>query len=543
MDERSRQKGISDGEKFSFLAFPAKLPPMPFSVRRVSQARPKRRFPWKSLPLLLAIVRPLRGWYANWQERKEEEIRSERRTLILKRALLVLIAILCAFLLLAGTVKALVGLHIISMRSLVSVTGADLPRDERGFTNILLLGEGDAGHDGKDLTDTIMVVSLDPTHTESAVLLSFPRDLYFLKSEKMGKGRINSLYRDYKILLRRQGKSEREASLESMKELGATIGTHLHLPIHHVIKVNFSGFEQAVDAIGGIDITVPEAINDTEYPDENYGYETFAIAAGPAHLDGKTALKYARSRHTTSDFGRSARQQQIVIAIGQKVQTEGLYKNPATITDLLKVFSDNVAMTMTVRELIGLAGLAEQIKPDRIITMQLNDRNALYDSVVEPGGFLYAPPRDQFEGASVLLPVSIPEFPVTWKQIETLASLLFQHREIRIAQPRIAILNAGAKSGLARKLGAELVRYGYNVQRIENVDIPRETLKAANIQSYVYAGKPEDATAQTFFSDLLSLPVVSAPVPSIPTGQMEQIVIVLGQDYAFTPLQNLLTTQ
>ena len=514
---------------------------MSFSVRRVSEARKKRRFPWAKLPLIIGLLRPLTGWYRSWKARKEEETRSSKRTLLLKRFLLVLIAILCAFLLFAGTVKALMGLHIISMRSLVSITGSELPKDEQGFTNVLFIGEGDAGHDGKDLTDTIIVASMDPAKTKSVVLLSLPRDLYFLKSEKMGKGRINSLYRDYKILLKRQGKGEKEASLEAMKELGETIGAHLNLPIHHVVKVNFTGFEQAVDAIGGIDVTVPDAINDTEYPDENYGFEPCSIAAGPAHLDGKTALKYARSRHTSSDFGRSARQQQIIVAIGEKVKKEGLYKNPATITDLLKVFSDNIEMTMTVRELIGLAGLAEDLTPDRIITMQLNDRNALFDSVVEPGGFLYTPPRDQFEGASVLLPVSIPEFPVTWKQIERLSALLFRQRDIYLARPTIAVLNAGAKSGLARKLGNELTRYGFRVERIENINIPKAELKNANMGSYVYAEKPDDAVAKNFFADLLHLPIVTHPVPLIPAEQMQQIVIVLDKDYSFQPLQDLTT--
>jgi len=516
---------------------------MSFQVRRVTEARKKRRFPWAKLPIMLTVLRPLAGWYRSWKTQKKEEERSAHRTLLLKRFLLVLIAILCAFLLLAGTVKALVGLHVISVRSLVSLTGSELPKDEQGFTNILLLGQGDAGHDGKDLTDTIIVASIDPAKTKSAVLLSLPRDLYFLKSEKMGKGRINSLYRDYKILLKRQGKTDREASLEAMKELGVVVGDHLNLPIHHVIKVNFTGFEQAVDAIGGIDITVPEAINDMEYPDENYGYETFSIAAGPAHLDGKTALKYARSRHTSSDFDRSARQQQIIVALGEKVKKEGLYKNTSTITDLLKVFSDNVVMTMTVRELIGLGGLAEDITPDHIISMQLNDRNALFNSTVEPGGFLYTPPRDQFDGASVLLPISIPEFPITWKQIDTLGTILFHQRAIGLAHPKIAILNAGAKSGLARKLGNELIRYGFSVQRIENFNIPKAELKNANMGSYVYAEKPEDAIAKSFFADLLHLPIVTHPLPLIPAEQTEQIVIVLDKDFSFQPLQDLLTTR
>lgn len=517
---------------------------MSFQVRRVTASRKKRRFPWAKLPLIIGILRPLTGWYRGWKIRKEQEVRSSHRTLLLKRFLLVLIAVLCAFLLFAGTVKALMGLHIISMRSLVSITGSELPKDEQGFTNVLFIGEGDASHDGKDLTDTIIVASMDPSKTKSAVLLSLPRDLYLLKSEKMGKGRINSLYRDYKILLKRQGKGEKEASLEAMKQLGATIGSHLNLPIHHVIKVNFTGFEQTVDAIEGIDVTVPEAINDAEYPDENYGFEPFSIAAGPAHLDGKTALKYARSRHTSSDFGRSARQQQIIVAIGEKVKKEGLYKNPATITDLLQVFSDNIEMTMTVRELISLAGLAEDLAPDRIITMQLNDRNALFDSIVEPGGFLYTPPRDQFEGASVLLPISIPEFPVTWKQIERLSALLFRRRELYLDHQTISIINAGAKSGLARKLGNELIRYGFNVGKIENAKTPKAAFKEANsFYSFVNA-RAGFAPAQlgNFISNFLSVPTVPFPGTLIPPEQMGDVTIVLSEDYTFKPLQDLLLT-
>lgn len=285
---------------------------------------------------------------------------------------------------------------------------------------------------------------------------------------------------------------------------------------------------------------MPEAINDTEYPDENYGYELFSISAGPAHLDGKTALKYARSRHTSSDFSRSARQQQIIVAIAEKVKQEKLYKNTETVTDLLKIFAENIVMTTTVRELIGLAGLGENIASDHIITMQLNDRNALYDSAIEAGGFLYTPPRDQFDGASVLLPVSIPEFPVTWKQIETLSGLLFRQRSVYLQHPTIAVLNAGAKSGLARRLGNELIRYGFNVERIENLAVPKAELQDANFASYVYASRPEDATVKAFFADLLRFTIVTHPVPLIPTEQQSQIVIVLGKDYAYQPLQNLL---
>jgi len=515
---------------------------MSFQIRRVTPARSKRRFPWGRIPLVLSITRPLIQWYASWKRRRQEEETHVLRMTILKRTLLILFAVLCAFLLLAGTVKALVSLRIISVKSVISATGTELPKDENGFTNILLLGQGDRDHDGKDLTDTVIVASIDPSKTKSAVLLSLPRDLYFLKTEKMGKGRLNSLYRDYKILLKHKGLKEAEASQEAMKELAAVIGEHLNLPIHHVIKADFTGFVKAVDAAGGVDVTVPYDINDTEYPDENYGFQTFSIAAGPAHLDGETALKYVRSRHTSSDFGRSARQQQFIVALGEKVKAQKLYRNTGTVAEMMRIFSEHVEMTMTLRELIGLANLAENVTPANVITMQLNDRNALYNGLIEPGGFLYTPPRDLFEGAAVLLPVSIPEYPVTWKQIQTLSRLLFEQRSVYLARPTIAILNAGAKSGVGRKLATELARYGFDVKRVENAEIPKEQMKLKDLTMVLAQDKSVDASTAEFFATLLHTTVGASSEP-IPAEQMEQVTVVIGKGYMYAPLQDLLPAE
>ncbi|MDD4628235.1 MAG: LCP family protein [Candidatus Peribacteraceae bacterium] len=509
---------------------------MSFQIRRVTAARKKRRFPWERIPLMLSITRPLVQWYASWRKRRQEEEKHEMRMTILKRTLLILFAVLCAFLLLAGTVKALVSLRIISVKSIIAVSGTELPKDEHGFTNILLLGQGDVDHDGKDLTDTIIVASIDPAQTKSAVMLSLPRDLYLLKTGKMGKGRINSLYRDYKIMLKRKGMKESEASQEAMKELAKEIGAHLNLTIHHVIKADFTGFVRAVDAAGGVDVNVPYDINDTEYPDENYGFRTFAIKAGPAHLDGETALKYVRSRHTTSDFDRSARQQQFIVALGEKVKAQKLYRNTGTIAEMMRIFSEHVEMTMTLRELVGLANLAENVTPSNVIAMQLNDRNGLYGGLVEPGGFLYTPPRDLFEGASVLLPVSIPEYPVTWKQIHALSTLLFEHRSIFLSPPTIAILNAGAKSGLGRKLANELIRYGWNVDNVANATLEKRA------DSLVAPAADQDAETAKFFADLLQLP--QAPLPALlPSVESRRITIILGKGYTFRALQDLLPTE
>lgn len=285
---------------------------MSFTVRPLREDK-RSRVSWK--PVLSAtprLVRPLFLLLRLWREHREKRQKQHERVNLLKRIVVILVAILCAVLLFAGTAKALVSLKLLSIGSIVKTVSADLPADQYGHTNILLLGQGDAGHDGIDLTDTIMIASIDTKTMKSGVLFSLPRDLYFLSTDKMGKGRINSLYRDYKIQLKREGLEEPEASAGAMHELGDEIGRALGMDIHHIVKVDFIGFVQAVDAIGGIDIVVPETLVDTEYPGPDYTYETFSIEAGPQHIDGETALKYARSRHSTSDFDRSRDRKSVV---------------------------------------------------------------------------------------------------------------------------------------------------------------------------------------------------------------------------------------
>lgn len=454
--------------------------------------------------------------------------------MLLKRVLFVLIAVLFALFLIAGTAKALVGLKSLGFRTLVSVTGGELPHDAEGYTNILLLGQGDSGHDGKDLTDTIMVASIDPTKTQSVVVVSLPRDLYFLATDKMGKGRINSLYRDYKGYLRGQGMETPEASKEAMREVSLEIGKTIGREIHGAIKVDFEGFVDAVDVIGGINITVPEDIVDTEYPDENYGFETFSLSSGPQHLDGATALKYARSRHSSSDFSRSARQQQIIVAMAEKAKAEKLHRDVGAITELLRVLSEHVETTFTVRELIALGGVADKIDRSRVIAMQLSDRNGLYNSLAEPGGLLYAPPRDLFGGASVLLPVSIPEYPVTWEQVQALAKLLFPERAIYLSNPQISILNAGAKPGSARALSNELIRYGFSVDHVANA----ETLPDQEQSWIAERAESEQTPEAAFFADLLKLPMQTST--ELTSDELRTVTIVLGKDYRYRSMQDLI---
>ncbi len=532
---------------------------MSFTVRRLKESASSTKKQSKKVAAAARSVSSALGWAAKlsgpllmighlWNERRQEEKKHEARVNLLKRITVILVAVFLSFLLFAGTTRALVALKVISLQNIATIAGSDLPSDQYGHTNVLLLGQGDAGHDGIDLTDTIMIASLDPGETKSAALFSLPRDLYFLETANMGEGRINSLYRDYKIVLERSGKTTQEASQLAMRELANEIGLALGMEIHHIVKVDFIGFVQAVDAIGGVDIVVPEDLIDTEYPGPNYTYETFAINAGPQNLDGETALKYARSRHSTSDFDRSARQQQILRAIADKMKTEGTLTKPGQIMDLLSILEEHVETTLQTRDMVSMAALGKELDQSRIITMQLNTENGLYGAFSAPGGLLYTPPRDQFNGAAVLLPVSIPEFPVTWKQIRLLVQLMVHERTAHIEKTPISVLNTGAEPGSARRLGGELIRFGFNVVATENAPDRRERPDTVIIASGT-------GSAGALLHELLGYPMESQQMPQVgtpATGSSESfessdsspssvITIELGEDFVYRPLQDSLS--
>jgi len=371
-----------------------------------------------------------------------------------------------------------------------------------------------------------------------------PRDLYALHTEKMGKGRINSLYRDYKYYLMRQGKTKEEAAAESLRQLGDELGSLIGVQIHEVIKIDFQGFMQAIDALGGVDVDVPEDIVDTQYPGPNYTYETFSLPAGRQHLNGALALKYARSRHSTSDFSRSARQQQIIAAAGEAATKGGILRNANKLKEIVGIAAASLQTTMNSRQLLTLGSMGKSINASKMVSMQLNDVNG-FDGLIEVGGFLYAPPRDQFEGASVLLPVSIPEFPVTWKQIQTLTKVMFLHRELFFQKPRIAIFNAGAVEGSARFLGTELTRYGFDVTSTKNYDREREKPTESFIAVRPLPADQSEtnesiAKTKAFLSSTLQLKDIGTfeDITLWPDDAEIMIVVVKGFDYE--PLQNLL---
>lgn len=476
---------------------------MSFQIRRLKEEAPPSAFS-KAVKWLLRLRLPALFVFWRAKEVKEKKEEKAKRHGLWKKLLVSFVIIVAAVAGIGFGVKALVDMNAIEISQIVDVAGTPLPKDEHGYTNFLLLGQGDETHDGVDLTDTIILASLD-SRTDSAAMISIPRDLY-LRTSRMGAGRINALYRDFKYtLIRQEGLGKEEAGRAAMQELSTELSDMFGIELHHVVKVDFVGFVQAVDALGGIDIYVPEDLYDNQYPSENYGYTTFSVLEGQQHMDGETALKYARSRHSTSDFDRSRRQQDILQALADKARATGTLTSPGQITSLLRIMDEHVATTLTFREMVTLAKLGADIDRSKILSVQF--------SLAGAGGFLYPPPRDQYGGASVLVPNS-------WDEIRTFMKLMLTKRDLFLDKEPIDVFNAGGPSGAAGLLSRELERYTFTIGDVANSPDDRAT-------SAIVAPASREKTARAL-GELLRIPDV-ATLPETSTGT--SIQVILGEDY------------
>ena len=204
-----------------------------------------------------------------------------------------------------------------------------------GRLDVLLVG-GDAGPGRWSLrTDTLMVLSVD-TVTGDSALFSIPRNMVNVPLPKESRNAfacrcfprlINSLY---VYASSHPGSFPGKDDTRGLRAVQMAIGTLVGRKLDGMVVVKLQGFVKLVNAIGGIDVTVPEAVFDERYPLENgNGYVQIYIKRGKQHMNGRKALMYARSRHQDSDYGRMERQQIVLTAIGKKLLKEPLAHPPA----------------------------------------------------------------------------------------------------------------------------------------------------------------------------------------------------------------------
>jgi LCP family protein required for cell wall assembly len=370
--------------------------------------------------------------------------------------------------------------------------------------NVLLMGiDQREGEEGPWRTDTVLVLTLDPV-TMSAGMLSIPRDLWVTIPGYDEQNRINTAhyYGDARGYPGGGPALARD-----------TVAWNLGVPIHFYVRVNFTAFEKFIDEVGGIDIYVPETIDDPLYPDEAYGYDPFYIEAGENHLDGKTALRYARTRATFGgDFDRGRRQQEVILAVrDQVIKLDQLPRLIAKAPMLMETLGDAVRTDMSLEQALQLAQLASEIDPQQIVTAVV-DHN-------------YTAAWETPDGAQVLI--------ANREALRQLRDLLFSEPQMvgdsasvteRLAEEnaRILVLNGSDVPGLGRSTVDYLANLDFHV-----VDVSDAGTLYDNTLIIDYAGKHQTSKQ---LAALLKLPLSSVLTGGSPDGDYD-VTLILGSDF------------
>lgn len=230
--------------------------------------------------------------------------------------------------------------------------------DPRRVTILLLGVDQRQGETGPFPTDTMILFSLDPVG-KTAAILSIPRDLWVEYPELGQPGRINTA----NIL----GDEINYPGGGGPVLAARTVERTLAVKVDYYVVINFEVFNTVIDAVGPIEVCPPEPIDDDRYPDGSYGYITIHFDAGCQELDAERLLQYARTRHGDSDIGRSSRQQEVILAVRDRVlSTGGVTALLPEIPALWESMQANVRTNLELEEMIRLARTAESIPGENI---------------------------------------------------------------------------------------------------------------------------------------------------------------------------------
>ena len=315
--------------------------------------------------------------------------------------------------------------------------------------NILLLGiDQRQGETGPFRTDTMILVSIDPA-SDTVSMLSIPRDLW-VRIPGYGENRINTAHST--------GDAENYPG-GGVALAKKTVAQNFGVPVHYYVRINFSGFEQLIDAIGGLDINVETAIHDEEYPTEDYGTMVLDIPAGLQHMDGQTVLRYARSRHGTGDFNRMARQQIVIRAALDKVLSLDI--PISRWPKLLELVGDSVKTDLTLDEIAELANIAKKLDTSNVQAGVIDDTMTI-SSITPQGAMVEVPDWDKIN------PLVEQLFP-TAAAAAVLASDAARAQLVS-ENASIELLNGTLVSDLAQQTSETLTTEGYNIVALGNAD-------------------------------------------------------------------------
>jgi len=471
----------------------------------------------KKLPSMINMTLP--GSISNLgdEEDKPKKLKTNWKSLYrkLKLASLVGVAVIiitAGFLLAKGVInldKVFRG-NSSGLQAIVSPSA--LHEEGDGNINILILGIGGAGHDGPDLTDTILLVSIDPVNNK-AYLLSVPRDLW-INLPGNGQMKINAVYETgkWKYLGNESSSSQNQEAVEAGFNLdNRTVSSIVGIPIKYDVLVDFQAFQQAVDTVGGITVNVPTELYDPTIAWQNNGNPVIA-EAGMQHFNGAQALLYVRSRETTSDYARTQRQRQVVVAIKDKALSIGTVSNPVKLAQLSDEFGNNVVTNLSIADANTLYGIIKKVNNSNIESIGLAN---------PPNNYVTT---GSVAGQSVVLPAAGFN---NYSAIQYYVRNTLKDGYLLKENANITVLNGTNQPNLGNNVANTLKSYGYNVGLVGNAP-------TQNYKKTVLVDLTDGSDKYTLHYLELRLKVKS--INSLPDSSIQpgsaNFVIIVGQDEA-----------
>jgi anionic cell wall polymer biosynthesis LytR-Cps2A-Psr (LCP) family protein len=407
------------------------------------------------------------------------------------------------------------------------VKSEPLKQDANGRSNFLILGtsEDDPGHQGANLTDTIMVLSVNQT-TKDAFTFSIPRDL----EVQYGQACLSGYSGKVNVYFSCSNDGTDAASEQDrLAKTQAFIGNIIGMDIQYGVHVNYTVMRDIVNAIGG-NITVNIQGDDGSGPssnlgimDSNFDWKCGASYAkrketcppnghfidyqpGPQVLDAEHALYLAQARGDASptyglaqsNFDREYNQQKILLAIRQKALSAGTLANPANVVSLLDAMGSNLRTNIQTKEIQTLIGLAKDIQSNKITSIDFRKAdNPIFDASGQPIQGKY-----QYSDLQAYLNKIITQEPFVKEN------------------PHVMVLNGGSAAGAAQTAADKLIAKGFTVDSVDNA--PDGTYPAVTVYQ-ISNDKPLTAAK---LEQLYGVTLLTTQPPVSVVGTTDFVIII-----------------
>jgi LCP family protein required for cell wall assembly len=386
------------------------------------------------------------------------------------------------------------------------------PWDGKERLNILAVGvDAREGDGGSFNTDTLIVVSIDPG-TGQVAMFQVPRDMVDVPVPPNARslwgsvygGKINSWYNQNRN--REDLWPGKNAQARGFNSLKAILGELYGLDIRYYVKVDFTGFRDVVNTIGGVQVNVQMPVYESQYPTGG-GLTRLYIPAGPQHMTGGEALRYARSRHRSTDFDRGRRQQRVLVSLKDQMSVQAIIAN---LDQLIRDVGRSVKTDIPTSELPKLLALADGV-----------DTKNIRSYVFSPN--FYATEYLHSDRGYIITPNVVRVRKAVKDAFKVSPALLAQRERLGAEAARVLVYNASGRTALSARTSEYLAYSGLEASAPnKRLD---ETRATSRIEAYNGA---ETAMPETvaFLEELYGVTVVPVADPAV----KEDFVITLGRD-------------